>query len=157
MVGWRSLEIRLGLGGMVGVGALEAVLERVFIAGADGSIMATERFRLVFLDPRVGCMDGNDDDIVEGGGGTLGTGAADAFDCCVVTLGRDGFSSLLFGGVGVSWLRSILSSMRCKMDLSCRMGLGSSEDVYPINACLQSANADISLSAGVIVGFVMSL
>ena len=157
VVGWRSLETRLGLGGMVGVGALEAVLERVFIAGTDGSTMVTKRLRLSLRDTCVGCFDGNGDGIVEGGGCTLGTGVAGAVDCCVGTLGSDGCSVLVVGIMCVSWLRSILSSMRCKMDLSCRIGLGSSEEVYPINARLQSASADIRLSAGVIVGFVISL
>ena len=102
VVGWRSLETRLGLGGMVGVGALEAVLERVFIAGAAGLTMVTERLCLSLRDTRVGCLDGNGDGIVEGVDCTLGTGVAGAFDCCVGTLGSDGCLVVVVGVMRLS-------------------------------------------------------
>ena len=74
-------------------------------------------------------MDGNGDGIVEGGGCTLGTGAAGAFGCCVGTLGSDGFSTVLVGFVGVPWSWSMLSSMRFRMDLSWCNELGVAVEV----------------------------
>ena len=72
-------------------------MERVFIAGTDGSTMVTERLRLSLRDTRVGCLDGTGDGIVEGVDCTLGTGVAGAVDCCVGTLGSDGCSVLVVG------------------------------------------------------------
>ena len=114
---------------MGGGAVLGAVLERVFMAGADGSTMATLRLRLGFLGTRVGCIGGEGDGIVEGVGCTLGTGAAGAFGCCIGTLGSAGFSAMLVGFMGVPWSWSMLSLIHFIMDLSCCNGLGVSVEV----------------------------